>query len=245
MWSEISWWQYLVFFAVAVYLFFFLPTMRRMRDFVSIFREVGRTATFFATLFFLVLAPIAAPFRWHFYRKEAREKEARRELLEREARKHKAQRLVDENNRRESMRKWWFEGNSPTLYTHTMNGVTAVLAPADYDAAEEATRRAVRNQTWPDEEVFVPNKRTVLFVVKSGQELLEKASRYPGGWLTDLDDLVKECNVTLVKRNDIFVPFLNESRIRFHKQLAMTPKNLEEALLAQQAPAEMRPIDKL
>lgn len=158
-----------------------------------------------------------------------------------------------ENARRAEARKQWLAENKPKLYYNTVNGVTAVLRPADYIAAQKKTERSRRDGFWDKDNVLLPVRDTFVFVTKQGRDMIDvntcsaSVGRYQvAGWVSQLDDIVEKSGTELVRAEDIFVPWVNETLILF-KQQGETIHDcvqieLEYRLVEAQAPAELQPL---
>jgi len=162
-----------------------------------------------------------------------------------------------ENAQRAEARKQWLAENKPKLYYNSVCGVTAVLRPADYAAAQRETGRYRRNGFWEKDNVLLPVRDTFVFVTKQGREMIDTntgsyfVSRYKvAGWISHLDDIVEKGGVELVRAEDVFVPWVNETLISF-KQQAETLQNCSSFILRPgmyyemietQAPVELQPL---
>lgn len=161
-----------------------------------------------------------------------------------------------ENRRRGQHRKEWLAKNQLVLYCKTVAGITAVVSTSEYDKYIEKTRRERRNETWQHKDVLLPIPTTVTFVTQSGYDLVRNhlVSRkyntdnpfYFGvsGWLTDLDDLVKEYNVQIELKDDIFVPFVNDALVPFevHPRNPAGDRYRYFRLVIEQIPVDLRPV---
>lgn len=164
------------------------------------------------------------------------------------------QRMDTENNKRGLARRAWLAGNKVELYYNTLYGVTAVLRPHDYLQMKKLTVRSRRDGYWQSEEVLHPAKETVVFVTKQGADLIttnlgtEQALKYwSAGRISQLDDICRQGSVELVKKEDIFVPWVNESLVSFEQQRhtieECTGKDNFFTLVELQAPIQTHPID--
>lgn len=157
-----------------------------------------------------------------------------------------------ENEARARARKEWFAANPPVLFSNTVSGVMAIVRPIDYRATEEETKRRHRDGYWEREHILPPVYETFVFVNKQGRETIEasgvsRAVRYCiAGLFSDLDELVERYGVTLVHRDNLFVPWVNESVMPFVQQSQALHdcfgRNLYEELVMMQAPRELQPL---
>lgn len=198
-----------------------------------------------------------APFLWLCFKRVAflkKKEDERRENVQRglmeEAERRRVERLA-ENNRRAEARKQWLSENKPKLYLNTIDGVTAVLMPQDYEAVVKQTAINHRNGFWDKENVLYPAPNTIVFVTKQGQETLRRsigrdARCNTAGLLSQLDEIVEAGNVELVRDENIFVPWVNETLIPFAEQRAVILqcylRGTFEGLVEAQAPADLQPL---
>ncbi len=135
----------------------------------------------------------------------------RRQWYKRKERRRQEREEAERKTQEERVRKW-IEEHQPTLHYNTVNGVTAVVPKADYDAAIRKRTRDLRNgQT--TEKLLPLLPRTCLFVHASTKNVPE---RFQSGWLSDFDDLKGVAKVE--RRKDIFVPFVSETAMPFPEQ---------------------------
>jgi hypothetical protein len=93
--------------------------------------DPNRILQFLLRLAFLLLGLPVAPILW-FLVKSHEEAEKKRLALEKEeVASGERSRRLEEDNRRKILRKLWLEKNPPKVYAHTINGITAVVRPAD------------------------------------------------------------------------------------------------------------------
>lgn len=185
-------------------------------------------------LLVLVLLPITlllfpvAPILWivlgHLDAKEQKRRDEADKAY-REKERAEWERVQQENARRCEARKQWLAENKPRLYYNTVNGVTAVLRPADYADAQKQTERSRRNGFWEKDNVLLPVRDTFVFVTKQGREMIDAntgsdfVGRYKvAGWISQLDDIVEKSGAELVGAGDIFVPWVNETLMPFEQQ---------------------------
>lgn len=158
-----------------------------------------------------------------------------------------------EQARRAQLRKEWIAANKPKLYYNTVSGVTAVLRPADYDACQKDTKRSRRNGFWEKNNILLPARQTFVFVVKQGEELIrantgsDHVRRYKiAGWLSQLDEIIEKGEVELERKEDIFVPWVNESLVPFEQQMNTLQDCFSSGsyfdLIEKQAPVELHPL---
>jgi len=158
-----------------------------------------------------------------------------------------------ENSQRAEARKQWLAKNTPRLYYNTVSGVTAVLRPADYAVAQKNTEHSRRDGFWKKDSVLLPAQETRVFVTKESREMIDAniGSDYIGrykvaGWISQLDDIV-ESGIELVRAEDIFVPWVNETLLSFSEQAKMLNDCVHTGsryhLVDMQAPRELQPID--
>src|SRR3989344_4318057 len=154
------------------------------------------------------------------------ESERERVRKEADAREHNEAALKrQEIDKKDKLRQQWLRENPPTLYCNTIDGITAVVRPEDYEKCKIRTTRATRNGLWGVESILMPMSETYLFVNENGRRQIEKVLKtlspmnHVCGWFTDLDDMVQEYNVILETKNEIFVPFVNETILPFDNHL--------------------------
>ncbi len=206
----------------------------------------------FASLY--LAAPFLGFYLYHLHLLDKKEKE-RREKVQQELREEAERRRVEslaENNRRAEARKKWLSENKPKLYSNTIDGITAVLLPKDYEEVVKQTAINRRNGFWERENVLCLAPNTIVFVTKQGQETILKSSRSGdfyykiAGLLSQLDEIVEAGSVELVKDERIFVPWVNETLVPFSEQKKMLldcqKKGTFEKLVEAQAPADIRPL---
>lgn len=213
-------------------------------------------------LFVFVLLPVTlllfpvAPVLWivlgHLDAKEQKRR-AEQDKQYREKERAERERIQQENARRAEARKQWLAENKPKLYYNTVSGVTAVLRPADYTDAQKQTERSRRNGFWDKDNVLLPVRDTFVFVTKQGREMIDAntGSDYIGrykvaGWISQLDDIVEKSGAELVRAEDIFVPWVNETLIPYKQQSETMHDCVHTGshfyLVEAQAPAELQPL---
>lgn len=201
-------------------------------------------------LFFLG-AMVVWPFVYHYEMRRLRT--YRRAKMEEMLRKDTERR--NEDLRRAIARKQWLDENKPKLYFNTVSGVTAVLRPADYTEAQRRTELARISEYWPSQTVLMPIRQTFVFVTKTGEETIQKGvdrggnsvRRYKvAGLLASLHEIAYAGGAILEKKEDIFVPFVNESLMSFSGQAALIQDGFDKAsvltLIESQAPAELQSL---
>ncbi len=157
-----------------------------------------------------------------------------------------------ENISRAIARKQWLAENPRRLYCKTLDGITAVLRPVDYENCQKLTATNRRNGFWEKENVLCLARPTVIFVTKQGKDLVvANTSSSPGlrcsvsGWLSDLDAIVAQ-GVELVRMEDIFVPWVNETIIPFAEQAHLLSDGFDRGtyyeLVERQAPPDLLPV---
>lgn len=162
-------------------------------------------------------------------------------------------RKLHENEARAQVRKEWFVANPPKLYFNTVAGITAIVRPADYVEAQAFTQKRRRDGFWERDNILCPWPQTFIFINKQGDELI-RAIRQRGehvrmykvaGWFSDLDDLVERHEIELVRADDLFIPWVNESLVSFAEQGNLFRDcygaGYAEFVL-KQAPAELQPL---
>jgi hypothetical protein len=158
---------------------------------------------------------------------------------------------AQENTRRAAARKEWLAANKPFLYFNTIEGITAVLRPADYETGRATTRRAITNGFWDDRSfMMMPVRETIVFVNKKGWEGINERSgsvNYKvAGWLSDLEDIENRGGVKLVEARDIFVPWVNQTHYSFAEQRELISDCFDKGsyyeLVEKQAPREFQPL---
>jgi len=178
----------------------------------------------------------------------------------REAEKYRQQQEVDriakekkdqENLQRSEARKQWFVEHPPKLYYNTVSGITAVQLPSHYEASQKDTKAARLNGFWEAERVLRPYNETLIFVTKQGNETIQQnigdPRYYTTGWVAQLHEVVEAGNVELIRAEEIFVPFVNQSLCSFEDQKRTALNRTMNAcshfhLIERQAPREMLPI---
>lgn len=186
-------------------------------------------------------------------RKRQAEAEARLQEVYRTKAQYERSQRDAENRRRAEARKKWLTENKFKLYYNTVNGVTAVLRPADYASAQARTARARRNGTWEKDNVLLPQWETVVFATQQGRELIDANTgsdyirRYKvAGWPAELDDIVKQGKVELIRADDIFVPWVNETLVSFKQQERLLHDCVNYGkycnLVEMQIPKELQPV---
>lgn len=197
---------------------------------------------------FAIVLVILFALETYFERKEEKQNEKRRvEAAERQ--REYLKRLEEDNNLRALGRRDWFGKNKPKLYFNTVSGVTAVLRPADWEAAKRMTENAKVNELW-EHTTLRPHRETFVFVTKSGAELVQTndahARNYKvAGWLSDLHDLCRTTDCQLLRDETIFVPWVNETLVPFEEQgriIRDCSKATEKELIDKQAPVELQPV---
>lgn len=200
-------------------------------------------------LFLFPTTPILWPvLKYREIRKEKRIAMECRQRLERQNEVERQQR--QENRSRAEARKKWFATNKPTLYYNTINGITAVLRPADYERMKRETKHARLDERW-NHTILKPSTHIFTFVTKSGGELIEARGSHirhgrVAGWISRLHQLCEEHDCSLVKDETIFVPWVNETLVSFSEQERVFTRGgsdwLAAELIDQQAPPELRPL---
>ena len=203
----------------------------------------------------LLLFPIA-PILWivlgHLDAKEEKRQDEQYRQYRKEERAEREQK-EQENARRTEARKQWLAENKPKLYYNTVSGVTAVLRPADYTAVQKNTELSRRNGFWEKDNVLLPVRDTFVFVTKQGREMIDAntgsdfVGRYKvAGWISKLDDIVEKSGAELVRAEDIFVPWVNETLVPFKRQSEIMHDCVHTGshyhLVEAQAPAELQPL---
>ena len=128
-----------------------------------------------------------------------------------------------------------------------------MLRPADYATIQRDTERSRRNGFWEKDNVLFPARDTFVFVTKQGKELINAnaGSDYIGrykvaGWISQLDDIVERGGVELVRADDIFVPWLNETLMPFKQQAEILHDCVHTGsyyhLVEMQAPVELHQL---
>jgi hypothetical protein len=208
-----------------------------------------------AFVFVPVLWLIGRPFE---FRRRMREKEEYEACVEqdrqnREKQKQRELEREQENKLRAEARKSYFATDPPKLYYNTVNGITAVMRPADYEECKLQTKRALRDQRWTKEGVLMPSHSARIFLQQSGLELFrtnfntKEEFSWTCGWLSRFDEVVERNGVQLEQKTDIFVPFVNESVLPFKDHLPRMHHQWSEGdltmyLVSRQAPQEMWPL---
>jgi hypothetical protein len=155
--------------------------------------------------------------------------------------------IETENQEKASKRKSWFEENKPVLYYNTIDGVTAVLRPADRERVIRDTENARADERW-EYTSFIPARETFLFATKPGSALIKKNSNgvRTARWFSELQELCRENNCDLKHDPTIFVPWVNEGVIPFKEQREALDdcggRSLQIELIDKQAPAELQSL---
>lgn len=209
-------------------------------------------------LVLFVFAPILSIYLGHLDVQEEKKRAAERAEAEKaryDRLNAEATRNREENYRRTEARKQWLTANKPKLYYNTVSGITAVLRPADYAEAQRLTARSRRNGFWEKEGLLLPACNTFVFMTRQGRDLIDTNTGsddirryYVIGWIAELDDVVKSGEVELIRADDIFVPWVNESLVNFKRQRdsfcnRSRPENWWFELVEGQAPANLQPVD--
>ncbi len=197
--------------------------------------------TLTAPIFWVVLVFVDA-------KEKKRIKEEEQVRLEEE--RAERDRVAQENHLRAENRMVWFFKNKPTLYYNTIDGITVVLRPAAYAAAQEVTKRNRRDGLWEKDNVLRPAPETIVFATKQGRDLISvnasSSAQKVAGWISDLDEIVAAYGAELVRKEDIFVPWINATLISFAEQEdVLSAWTIEQArceLLDKQAPEILQPV---
>ena len=187
---------------------------------------------------------------WEAKERKRREQEQKQRLEQQQAEQEARKR---ENARRCEARKQWFAENKPKLYYHTVNGVTAVLRPADYLEAQKQTERSRRDGFWEKDNVLIPVRGTVVFVTKQGRETVKAntGTDFVGhykvaGYISKLYEIVEKSGAELVRAEDIFVPWVNETLVTFNEQVEILHNCVHTGthlhLIEAQAPDELQSL---
>src|SRR3989344_1451448 len=235
---------------VGVYILWYTQAVRRFYDEVVLVKHVGnrvgrlRPSFLYRWATYLLLFALAPLVRYRLRKLDEQmeeEKQTQRRLRE----KVEREQCLQENIQRAEARKLWLAENPLKLYCKTVSGITAVVRPSEYEAGQVQTHKARRNEQWTEEHVLLPINNTFLFVNKKGATLFGTSFRtgypldYLCGWLSDLDDLVKEYGITLETKEDIFVPYVNEALLPFDEHRSTgKEKDYSYELTSGQAPAE-------
>src|SRR3989344_4267076 len=262
-------------FLVLVYTAFFIRSVRRLQRqtvvcsrlnkrlyYHLIERWKGTKLQIIAILLLCLLHSLIIlallPFGWaiwlYYSNVDAREYRRKLEENERAIKEGyiKAEQKREENLRRELARRDWLAINKPVFYFKTVNGITAVLRPADYEATKVTTQRMRRDGFWEKENVLYPAKQTFVFVTKQGKEAIDAntasdKSRYKvAGLISQFDDIVAKATAVAIKVDDIFLPWINETLVSFEKQSTILHDCVHTGsyyhLVEMQAPEELQPI---
>jgi hypothetical protein len=179
--------------------------------------------------------------------KEKRERE-RKEAESVQRAQEEREKKEKQNQHRADARKRWLVNNRPQLFFNTVNGITAVLRPADLEAIQKETERARVNETWVQSTLMLA-PRTFVFVTQSGRETIrtnyKQAEVYKvAGWRADLNEVCQKADCQLMRDETIFVPWVNESLVPFESQYRCTQDSLAgrlfEELIEKQMPAEIQ-----
>jgi hypothetical protein len=228
----------------------------RIRDFAigwpKSYRKLWRILVWIVAVGFEFAAAVLL---WLFLRSWDAMQRTEEEKRAQEFKRAEIQRKFDEANWRAKKCKEYLTEHPPTLYYKTIDGLTAVQRPVDYDANVIATKRALRDGRWMNENVLMPISQTYLFAHQHGRDIFSKNwatdpeskpnkwFEYLCGWPSDLDDIVAQWKVNLVEKSDIFVPWVNESVRPFGSHvLTPKPESLYAALIEMQVPREFREI---
>jgi hypothetical protein len=181
-------------------------------------------------------------------RKRAELAESLRIAAEREKAQAYHAELKRKNGQLALKRKEWFQEHQPRLFYRTMGGITAVLRPADYERVVERTYVAYLNETWGHDYVLMPSLFTFIYANRPGLEHIAKigTQEYLTGTAGEFFLLMDQAGVELILKDDIFVPFVNETLMNFAEQRSVisTRSNMDtlHELVTKQAPKELQPI---
>ena len=232
-----------------LYIWLFHSTVRRFYEEVFRHRLEGFHPSFLHRWIGYILLFAVAPFIRYRLKKLDERMEEEKQTQRRQREKVAEEQRFQENTQRAEARKLWFTKNPLKLYCKTVSGITAVVRPSEYETCQVQTAKARRNEQWTEEHILLPIENTFIFVNKKGLVLFgnnfhtDSPLDYLCGWLSDLDDLVKEYGITLEMKENIFVPYVNEALLPFDQHLsAWREKYYPYALTDGQAPAEMQPI---
>jgi hypothetical protein len=193
----------------------------------------------------IMLGYIFAPAMWVVHRRRDHnlEQDHQRQRIEKNREQAERQGNRNEENRaRRVLRDQWLAENPLKLFYNTMDGVTAVLRPADYQEAARRTSYAVADGLWETEQIFVLQRPTYVFGTVEGQKIVRERFGTTPRLLSELYDL-RDCHgVELVRDERIFVPAMNERMISFREQVdsVARPTYPFQQLVEAQAPPEMR-----
>lgn len=174
-------------------------------------------------------------------RREASKKE---QLLE-------AEKLRLESSICAGKREQYYKQIRPLLYFNTVAGITAVMTPDEYKRAQKETSTARINETWQNENVLLPSAcRPFLFVTNSGKKQIDGVMTTMGWvfsgytWYNQLHELLEEFNVDFQQKQDIFVPFVNETLVPYEEHKVSERgygycHSLEGCLIGYSTPKEM------
>ena len=155
-----------------------------------------------------------------------------------------------ENLRRVKLVDEWVAGSSIVLYCNTIDHITAVVRPADYERTLVETTEAISKGLWTLKKALMPVSPTFLFFEEEGWQLFVRNRSLIGiedgsqAWdrTIDLKWWVEKCNITLVTKSDLFVPFVNESILPFEEHSHQELRQFNMDLVRAQAPAEIQPV---
>gem|GEM_PF-5099387 len=194
---------------------------------------------------------------WHFFRHRARVVAQRRREAARaaewEARRpeREAQEAAQLKVRQEAYQSQidWLKAHPPELYWNTVDGITIVVTPQQYLANLEETQNAREDGLWDVKGINVPIREGVAYFSKDARERIWTGLNidpilihYCAGWPSDLKILKNDYCVELIKRTDLFVPWVNEKFLTFQEQAnRFSPckdRGRYEYLILPQVPAE-------
>jgi len=196
--------------------------------------------------------PLMLGYFWTKYSKRRQQKALDRLSEARERLRQKELELAKiENERRYTLRNEWLQANKPRLYFNTIGGVTAVLLPEACARIRLETENARADELW-DHKIMKLSSETILFVTKSGRELMEAkldtayAYSKVAGWFSVLQNICQACSCDLVRDETIFVPFINGAIVPLAKQMQIVEnchnKGSVLELIDKQCPPEFHPV---
>ena len=245
---------FLLFLSFTLYCFLFFDTVRRFHAVFAVKLQMlhkgSKARRFLVDCHVILMEFLSAPLLYFVLRKYDQDKMLKRKAEAEACQQDKEKSMNLENDRRRKCRGEWLIENQPVLYYKTMNGITAVVRPADYERCLVETKRAIRNGCWESESTLMPILYTHLFLHETGRKHLCQvfnSAEFPAcasGWLSDLDDIVGCYNVILVYMENIFVPFVNETILPYSGHICSTEsgEKLRFELIESQAPQELQPV---
>jgi hypothetical protein len=214
---------------------------RFLEAYRKIWKKVGFTMAVLEIALFPL--PLILMLRDYAFRKSVERTQARERREAANAREQKNQKRAKELEK-------WLGVNQVVVYFNTIAGVTAVLREKDYDRAVKLTEDMVCDERWKNDNVLAPVHPTFIFYQKGGLHTFEaykpgfNVEHYTCGWLSKLHRMAKDKNIRLERKENIFVPFVNESALPFeqHCQHCSGTTNLTKALFVEQLPSELQPL---